>query len=168
GHTPDGLDEFLRNAPPPHGLNRHQRREAEKELGPRFKFTAFRDIQPSTDPAYFVDGLIPRLGVSGGWGRPKCGKTFFVFDLEMHVSLGLDYRGLSVEQGGVLHIACEGVSGLGTRKEAWRLHHIEGKTEAEIEAIDAAPFYLCKDTALDLIEDADTVIRDIIDQFGDR
>jgi hypothetical protein len=67
----------------------------------------------------------------------------------------------------VLHIACEGANGLGARKEAWRLHHIQGKRPAEIETIDAAPFFLCKETALDLIGDVDKVVADIVLQWGD-
>ena len=70
----------------------------------------------------------------------------------MHIALGWSYRDRRVEQGTVLHIACEGVSGLGARREAWRLHHIRDKSADEIEAIDAASFHLCKDTALDLIK----------------
>jgi hypothetical protein len=54
------------------------------------------------------------------------------------------------------------------RKEAWRLHHIKGQDADAIEQIDAAPFHLCKDTALDLIKDVDTVVHDIVAQFGDR
>jgi hypothetical protein len=134
----------------------------------RFWFTQFRDIQPSTAPTYVVDKIIPRLGIVVVWGKPKCGKTFWTFDLEMHVALGREYRGHRVEQGEVLHIACEGVAGLGTRKEAWRLHHIAGKSDVEIEAIDNAPFHLCKDTALDLIKDVDTVVADIGLQYGGR
>ena len=133
-----------------------------------FRFTRFCDIEIDTAPPYLVDEMVPRVGVVIYWGKPKSGKTFSVFDLEMHIALGWDYHGRSVEQGEVLHIACEGVRGLGARKEAWRLHHIEGKTAKEIEAIDNAPFHLCKDTALDLIEDVGTVIADIAIQFGDR
>ena len=66
------------------------------------------------------------------------GKTFWTFDLEMHVALGWPYRGRRVEQGTVLHIACEGVAGLAARKEAWRLHHAALHPE-----IDAAEFHLC-------------------------
>jgi hypothetical protein len=134
--------------------------------GLRFKFTRFRDIELDTAPPYRVDEMLPRVGVAIVWGRPKSGKTFWTFDLEMHVALGWDYRGRHVEQGIVLHIACEGARGLGARKEAWRLHHIQGKTPAEIADIEAAPFHLCKDTALDLIKDAPRVIEDIDRQFG--
>ena len=91
--------------------------------GPRFRFTPFHEIKLGTAPAYAVHGLIPRLGVTVIWGKPKCGKTFSAFDIEMHVALGWPYRGRRVRQGTVLHIACEGVAGLAARKEAWRLHH---------------------------------------------
>ena len=134
----------------------------------RFQFTQFRDIKLDTAPAYVVGGMIPRLGIVVVWGKPKCGKTFWVFDVEMHVSLGWTYRGRRVEQGEVLHIACEGVAGLAARKEAWRLHHIEGKDAEAIARIDAAPFHLCKDTALNLITDVDRVIADIVTQFAER
>jgi AAA domain len=112
--------------------------------------------------------MLPRVGVAIVWGKPKSGKTFWVFDLEMHIALGWDYRGRRVEQGNVLHIACEGVAGLGTRKEAWRLHHIQSKNVDEIELVDEAPFYLCQQTALDLIADLEKVSTDILVQFGDR
>jgi RecA-family ATPase len=134
----------------------------------RFKFTQFRDIKIGTAPAYVVDGMIPRLGVVVLWGRPKCGKTFWALDLEMHIALGWLYRGQRVEQGEVLHIACEGVAGVSARKEAWRLAHIKGKAPGEIEFIEACPFHLCRDTALDLIKDVDNVVADITLQFGDR
>jgi hypothetical protein len=133
---------------------------------PRFKFMQFRDIKLDTSPPYRVDGLLPRVGVAIVWGKPKCGKTFWVFNLEMHIALDWPYHGRHVEQGTVLHIACEGANGLGNRKEAWRLHHIDGKTPAEIEEIESAPFYLCRNTTLDLIEDAAAVIQDIELQFG--
>ena len=134
----------------------------------RFQFSPFRDIKLSTAPPYIVRGMIPRLGVVVVWGKPKCGKTFWVFDLEMHVALGWPYWGRRVEQGAVLHIACEAVSGIGARKEAWRVAHSEGKDADAVDLINAAPFYLCKDTALNLIEDVDTVIADISAQFGGR
>jgi hypothetical protein len=147
---------------PPNGAAK----PCDQNEGLRFKFTPFRDIELDTSPPYRVHELLPRVGVAVIWGRPKSGKTFWTFDLEMHVALGWDYRGRAVEQGLVLHIACEGARGLGARKEAWRLHHIVGKTPAEIAAIEAAPFHLCKDTALDLIKDAPRVIADIDRQFG--
>jgi hypothetical protein len=68
----------------------------------------------------------------------------------------------------VLHIACEGVRGLGARKEAWWLHHTHGKDAQAITQIEDAPFQLCKNTALDLIKDVGRVIDDIGEQFGGK
>ena len=135
----------------------------------RLQFTQFRDIKLGTAPAYVVGGMIPAASASSWSGAsPKSGKTFWIFDVEMHVLLGWTYRGRRVEQGEVLHIACEGVAGLAARKEAWRLHHVEGKDAEAIAQIDAAPFHLCKDTALNLITDVDRVIADIVTQFAER
>jgi hypothetical protein len=128
----------------------------------RFKFAQFREILLGTAPAYVVDKMIPRLGVVVVWGAPKCGKTFWVFDLEMHIAAGWSYRGRRVEQGAVLHIACEGVAGLAARKEAWRLKRL-----AEVADDSELLFYLCNDAALDLIGDIDKLIADIRTQFGD-
>ena len=129
----------------------------------RFRFTPFREIVVGTLPSYTVAGLIPRLGVVVIWGKPKCGKTFWTFDLEMHVALDWPYRGHRVEQGVVLHIACEGVAGLGARKEAWRQYHVDRGYDAD--ELDDAPFYLTKETTLDLIQDVDAVTNAIAEQF---
>jgi len=143
----------------PAKLNGHARKSD------RFTFTPFREITFSTTPPYVIKGLLPRIGVAVLWGKPKCGKTFAAFDMEMHVALGWPYRGRRVEQGTVLHIACEGASGLGARKEAWRMHHA---AKRRVEEIDAADFHLCKETTLDLIRDVDAVAAAIAAQFDDR
>jgi AAA domain len=129
----------------------------------QFQFTSFRDINLSTAPPYTVKGLIPRLGIVIIWGPPKCGKTFWTFDLEMHIALGWPYRDRRVEHGEVLHIACEGIAGLGARKEAWRQHHA-----AHRDDLDSALFHLCKETTLDLIADANAVVGAIVEQFSGR
>ena len=55
--------------------------------GPRFKLIPFADLKSTTTPSYLVKGLIPRVGMALVWGPPKCGKSFWVFDLVMHVAL---------------------------------------------------------------------------------
>jgi AAA domain len=144
------------------GSTRPRPRPADRD---RFQFTAFREIVVGTSGSYTVAGLIPRLGVVIVWGKPKCGKTFWTFDLEMHVALGWPYRGRRVEQGLTLHIACEGVAGLGARKEAWREYHLDCGYDAD--ELDDAPFYLCKETTLDLVSDVDAVAKAIAEQFDD-
>ena len=67
--------------------------------GYRFKLVAFDQIELRRDCAYLVQGIIPREGLTVVWGPPKCGKSFVVFDLTMHVALGWEFRGRRVSQG---------------------------------------------------------------------
>ena len=59
------------------------------------------------------------------WGPPKCGKSFWTFDLMMHVALGWEYRGRRVQQGAVVYLALEGGHGFRARVEAWRRRHLD-------------------------------------------
>jgi len=53
-----------------------------------FELIPFDKIAIDTTPAYLVKGIVPRIGLCVFWGPPKCGKSFLVFDLMMHVALG--------------------------------------------------------------------------------
>jgi AAA domain len=90
------------------------------------------------------------------WGPPKCGKTFWVFDLMMHAALGWEYRGRRVEAGTVVYIACEGERGLSARKEAFRLAKLPE---------DADPSFYLLTTRLDLPAQVDELILDIVAQI---
>src|SRR5262249_28651069 len=90
---------------------------------PRFKLHAFDAITLSTNPNYRVKGFIPAAGLVVVWGPPKCGKSFWMFDLMMHVALGWEYRGHKVKQCPVIYCAVEGGHGFHRRIEAWRLHY---------------------------------------------
>ena len=128
--------------------------EAKDEAPPKhFELVPFDAIRVDTTPAYLVKGIIPREGLCVFWGPPKCGKSFLVFDLMMHVALGWEYRGRRVQASSVVYIACEGEAGLAARKEAFQQAKI-----AE-EGTDP-PFYLLT-TRLDLVGDIDELIADI-------
>jgi hypothetical protein len=120
----------------------------------KFRPVRFKDIRLRTDRPYLVKGIIPREGLTVVWGPPKCGKSFWTFDIVMHVALDWLYRGRRVQPGTVCYVACEGERGLGARTEAFRLRKL-----AEVEDIDP-PFYLLT-TRLDLVADANELIADI-------
>jgi hypothetical protein len=124
---------------------------------PSFTLVRFRDIKLGKEPGYLIKGLIPREGLAVIWGPSKCGKTFWVFDLMMHVALGWLYRGRAVEAGTVVYIACEGERGLAARKEAFRTARL---------ALEDPPFYLLT-TRLDLQGQIDTLVADIAAQIPD-
>lgn len=111
---------------------------------PQFKLIPFNEITHSREINYVIRGLIPREGLILVYGAPKCGKSFWVMDMTLHVALGWKYRGRKVRQGNVVYIACEGVSGVTARIEAFRQTKLT-------ENADLTPFYLIGAT-LDLIK----------------
>jgi hypothetical protein len=125
----------------------------------RFKLKPFEQITLSKTPNYLVKGIIPRAGLAIVWGPPKCGKSFWTFDLVMHVALGWEYRGRRVQQGPVVYCALEGGHGFRNRVEAWRRRHLSGHH-------DAVPFYLL-DVPVDLIADRDKLIQAVRVQLGE-
>src|SRR5207247_8764870 len=90
------------------------------QIEPRFKLRRFDELKIGTERTYLVKGLIPRTGLAVVWGPPKCGKSFWTFDLVVHIALGREYRGRPVRQGTVVYCALEGGGGFGNRPEAWR------------------------------------------------
>ena len=120
--------------------------------GRRFKPIRFRDIGLTAERPYLVKGLLPREGLVVVWGPPKCGKSFWTFDMVLHVALGWEYRDRRVQSGTAVYIACEGERGLGARTEAFRVQKLaEGDADP--------PFYLLT-TRLDLVADVGELIAD--------
>jgi AAA domain len=88
-----------------------------------YRLVHFDDLQPGCTSPYIVDDLIPCDGLVAVWGPPKSGKSFWTFDLVMHIALGWPYRGRRVEQGPVVYLAFEGAEGFNRRAEAFRRTH---------------------------------------------
>lgn len=119
----------------------------------------FRDLMLSTAARWVVEDLIPRESLVVFWGPPKCGKSFFVFDLVMHVALGWNYRGRRVQKGTVVYIAAEGELGIRARAEAFR--------QTRIAEDGADPDFFLLTTRLDLVNDLDELAADINAQLLD-
>ena len=122
----------------------------------RFLLTRFDQFRLSTAPPYLVKGLIPRNGLVVVWGPPKCGKSFWAFDLAAHVALGWTYRDRKVKQGTVVYLVLEGEHGIGARVEAFTQRHLAEQTGP-------IPMYLVP-TRLDLIEEHTILIDEIAAQ----
>lgn len=127
---------------------------------PRFTLQNFDSIAMSTDANYCIKGIIPRAGLAIVWGPPKCGKSFWTFDLVMHVALGREYRGHRVQQGAVVYLALEGGHGFHNRVEAWRRRHLNGHQGA-------VPFYLL-DVPVDLVADCEKLIAAVKAQLVEQ
>jgi hypothetical protein len=119
----------------------------------------FDEITLSTARRDLVKGIIPRVGMTVVWGPPKCGKSFWAFDLMMHVALGWQYRGRRVNQGAVVYCAFEGQTGIEQRVAAFRKTYLDGESVA-------VPFYL-EPVTLDLVRDHAALIAVIRQTLGD-
>jgi AAA domain len=132
------------------GLSSDDRRSTEPI---RFKLVSFDALRVSDTAAYLVKDLIPRKGLVVVWGPPKCGKSFLVFTVMMHVAMGREYRGHRVQQNEVVYLALEGQDGFGSRAEAFRQRYLDQETKVPA-------FKLCG-TSIDLVKDANQLIENI-------
>ena len=89
----------------------------------KFRLVPFGQLRPGNDPGYLVDELIPLRGIVLIWGKRKCLKSFWTYDLSFHVAHYQEYRGRSVLQGVVVYCAFEGAHGYKKRTEALRRFH---------------------------------------------
>src|SRR5215471_17447673 len=125
---------------------------------PRFKLQPFHELTLGTEPPHLIKGLIPRVGITVVWGPPKSGKSFWTFDLVMHVALGWEYRDRPVRSGAVVYVAFEGAHGFHARAEAFRRELLPDTQEP-------FPFYLIAADA-HLERDHTTIISDIRSQMA--
>src|SRR6516225_6918137 len=128
------------------------------DLAARIEIVHFDDIRLSTSRRYLVKNIIPRVGLVVVWGPPKCGKSFWVYDLMMHISRGLDYHGRHVHQGAIVYCMFEGQGGADTRAVAYRQERLE-------EGGSAGAFYL-QTVTLDLVRDHTALIEAIKKRLG--
>jgi hypothetical protein len=129
----------------------------EENQSSRFTFTEFGKITWSAEVEHLVRGILPKAGLVVIYGAPKCGKSFWCFDIVMHVARGHDYRDRDVVAGTVVYLAAEGGTGFRKRVEAYRRRHDCSQVQ----------FYLCTDRP-DLGTDAPAIIADIKRLVGDE
>lgn len=156
-HIRDLDIDIIVDTPPPRGPARPVAARA-----PGIRLVPFNEITLSTARRYLVKGIIPRVGMTVVWGPPKCGKSFWAFDLMMHVALGWQYRGRRVHRGAVVYCAFEGQTGIEQRAAAFRKNYLEGEEGQSV----AVPFYL-EPVTLDLVKDHGTLIAEIRQTLGD-
>ncbi len=119
----------------------------------------FGENRFGTERRHLVKDLIPRTGLCVAWGPPKCGKSFWVFDLAMHIALGRPYRGRRVQAGPVVYGAFEGAHGFSARIEAFRQKFLPDNAKP-------IPFYL-EPLTLNLVHEHRELIAAIKAALGD-
>jgi hypothetical protein len=124
-----------------------ERRGRARSRPERFKLTRFEDVTADLSADYRIKGVLPETGLVVVWGPPKCGKSFFVHDMTMHVARGCEYRGRKVKQGGVVYCVLEGQRGFRRRLEAYRREKMNGERSAPFHLMES-PLNLVADYAL--------------------
>jgi hypothetical protein len=122
-----------------------------------FTLTRMSAIKFDNSPQCIIEDLIPRESLVLVWGPPKCGKTFWTFDLVAHIALGRSYGGRQVEQGPIVYIAAEGEQGIKARSVSFRQERTAKNEDP--------PFFLMT-TSLDLVGDIDALIAAIDEQLA--
>jgi hypothetical protein len=90
----------------------------------KFQLIPFDQLRPGNDPGYLVDDLIPLRGIVLIWGKRKCLKSFWTYDLCFHIAHCTEYRERAIHSGGpVVYCAFEGAHGYKKRAEALRRYH---------------------------------------------
>jgi AAA domain/Bifunctional DNA primase/polymerase, N-terminal len=135
------------------------RDQAEPPRRERFRLIPFCELRPGTDPLYRVDELIPMRGLVDVWGKAKCCKSFWTYDLCFHIAQGWVYRDRYVQQGTVVYCAFEGAHGYRNRGEALRRHY-------GIAADDSIPLYLIAESTNLIVEHA--LLVDAIRRSGNN
>jgi AAA domain len=162
---PRGVASFDERNPPPAGEDvageemSHSARAPQKL---RFPLVRFSTIKSDQTAQYLIKGLLQSTGLAVVWGAPKCGKSFWTFDLFMHVALNRAYRGHRVTSGPVVYCALEGKQGFVNRIAAFRQEKL---SEAEAEA--DPPFYLMA-APLSLVRDHGAFVKEIGSQLSDQ
>jgi hypothetical protein len=124
GTGPDDETQYGATVIPFDGDTAQPTTEAKKPPPPRFKLLHYSDLRPGMgDQDYLVDELFPAEGLVVVWGKFKCLKTFFMYDVCLHIAKGWEYRDRAVRQGLVVYCAFEGSHGFGKRTEAQRRHY---------------------------------------------
>jgi AAA domain len=158
GHKPNGPDDPFERGEAKAEFNDRAQADASDDKAPRFKLIKFKDARPDfSRRRELVQGLLPSAGIAVIWGPPKCYKSFWTYDLCMHLARGVNYQGRRVHQCAVVYVALEGQAGFPDRLEAYRQHH---------QMDEDVPFNLVC-TQLSLTKDADVLIADIKAQIGD-
>ncbi|WP_336490929.1 AAA family ATPase [Methylobacterium nigriterrae] len=147
------LDDDLDDALPPAAQPATPGPRIQEAPSARFRLTRFDAIRMGTTPRYVIKGLLASTGLALFWGAPKCGKSFLVLDMLLHVALGRPYRGRRVRQGTVIYCALEGQTGFEARAAAFTKRHLVGHS-------DPVPFFLMP-TPLNLVRDFAELIKDI-------
>lgn len=103
-----------------------------------FKFLSMWQLADRPLPTWFIEGVLPQAQLGMIVGAPGSGKSFFAFDLALHLSRGIPWRDKEVKQTRVAWIAAEASGSVGLRARAYEQHY-DVKRDFDIPVLAHAP-----------------------------
>lgn len=87
------------------------------------KVLTFEEVLELPPPDYLIDGMFVKKSFITVYGKPKHGKSFFVFSIAYALATGRAVFGKKVNKSKVFYVAGEGQGGLGARYKALKQHY---------------------------------------------
>jgi len=145
-------------------------KDAEPATPMRFPVLTASEFANRPAPKWIIKHVLPEAELVVLYGASGSGKTFMALDMAGAIARGLPWRGKKTKQGRVVYIAAEGAGGFRNRMQAYTQRHELDLDTLNIGVINAAPNFLEKIDALDVVRSikasggADVVIVDTFAQ----
>lgn len=85
-------------------------------------------------PDWLIDTVLEKDKISCVFGPSGSFKSFVILDAALSIANGVDFNGLETEQGSVLYVCGEGLSGINKRVKAWEIEKNNGQTSQNFYA----------------------------------
>lgn len=116
------VEEIVSKKPPKQDFN-PETGELNKEKPSTLYYIPARNIKLNLDDKTLIKDILGQQELSVIYGESNCGKTFFMTDLALHISRGVNWRDKRVSKGGVMYAALEGARGMSGRFMAYCTKH---------------------------------------------
>jgi hypothetical protein len=105
----------------------------------KFALEPFSEIGFESREEWLIKRTLPRQGVAAVYGRSKSLKSFLVSHIGWHISAGIPWAGLKVQQGACVYIGAEGANGLRKRKVGFAMANPSFPKDVPFYLIAGAP-----------------------------
>ncbi len=101
----------------------YQQSEAKKREKRQRRIYTIDELAAMPPPQWHIKGIFPQSSIVILWGQAGAGKSFLALDWGLCTAVGKQWLGRAVQQGPVVYIAAEGVSGISKRCLRWCEYH---------------------------------------------
>lgn len=118
----------------------------------RFTWDTGGSFTAGAPSQWLIKNVMPKAELGVLFGAPGSGKSFKVFDMAMHIALGLEWRGNKVNAGRVAYLAAEGGVGFKKRMVAYSMDRGTDLDHPNFRVSKNAANFLLRTDAVDFAE----------------